>query len=211
VMPPSAEEWPLLALPEDEKWLTTMLHERFRFQLVHSALGGDEVGTVVTDPVSFLPPELPSAQRRKESTVPGLGTLPTYRELWDLAYWAEDLGPIEVRQQPEPPLFATQPDWPLRTMISYPPPAPLLRLRRSFWQLDDGCVITGGLAVSDAHATFFAAAVAAVRVECTEFDSRRYVPQLADLDDDAAMFEALPVASEWLRSGGGCASTLDFT
>jgi hypothetical protein len=209
--PGSAIDRPLLALPDDERWITVMLRERFGYLLVHSSLGGEEVGTVVEDPLAFLPDELPSALHRREHMVAGLGTLATYTEMWDLSYWAEELGQVPVRRQPDPPLLASRPDWPLRMMIAYPPPAPLLRLRRSFWHIDGECVVAGDLYANDAFENFFAPAIAAVRVECLQIDTRESTPRAArPTNDEDAIIDALPCASDWLLSGRGRATAFDF-
>jgi hypothetical protein len=195
----------LLALPEDERWLTTMLKDRYGLALIHSQLGGEEVGGVIADPDEYLPNELPAAARRKEFMVAGMGTRREYDEPWGFDYWRPEAGPLDVRQQPPPPRFDTHPDWPLRQMLY---PSPTLRLDRTYWHLNGQCLIAGALSTGRDHARFYEASMAAVAAECEEFAHDMTAPFLQDAASYGPIY-ALPAAAEFLRAGGN-ASAVEF-
>jgi hypothetical protein len=196
---------PLLALPEDERWLTMMLKDRYGLDLINSQLGEDEVGQVIADPEAYLPDELPAASRRKEFTVPGMGTHAEYSERWWFDYWRPEAGALDVREQPPPPQIERYADWPLRKMLYA---SRTLTLHRTHWHLNGEYLIAGGLSTKRDDTRFYEAPMAAVAEQCEEFEHVVRAPFLPD-DTMSGPIYALPAAAEFLRKGGR-ASAVEF-
>lgn len=191
---------PVLALPEDERWMTRVLCEEFGLELIGSDPDRDHVGVAYGDPLAALPSTLPSAARMREFIVPGLGTKAEYDEWWWLTFLDPEFGRVEVEQQQPPPRFADFPDWPLKLQIA--PNEPILQFSRSHWHTSAPCLIAGGFSTIATAERHYTAAVHRVWAECSEFDPYATFPEVRRQNGDDERLLALPTAASWIEQGG---------
>jgi hypothetical protein len=191
---------PVVALPDDELWMTRLFVDEFGLQLLADGLGGGEIGLPYPDPLDALPTTLPSAAEMRKFTVPGMGTLPEYDEWWYLTYLDPALGPVNVERQAPPPRISEFPDWLLRFQIASDERT--LQFTRSHWHVSTPCLIAGGFTTTAPADSSYVAAVERVWAECVELDPYGTFPVAARVDDDDERLLALPAAAKWIAEGG---------